>query len=270
MSDLTAEAVFVAPRTLAEVYTALEAFGPAATLLSGGMSLMPMLNRGIGPRDAIVSLGRVDGLADVALRGGRLSIGATATHTAIARHPLVARSAGVLATAAGGIGDLQVRNRGTIGGAVAHGNAGADYLTVLSALEATVVIGGSAGERRAALGDFVLDLRSTDLRHGEVVTAVEIEEAAPDAAAFLRYHRVQGAAPTITAAAVIRGDRTVLAIGGATPTPTVVRVSSVEQALAAVDAACAANPLGDAHNPPDYRRAMAAVHTRRVLEEAAA
>jgi carbon-monoxide dehydrogenase medium subunit len=270
MSAPTDEAVFVAPRTLGEIYAALHRFGSSATLLSGGMTLMPMLNRGIGPRDHIVSLGRVEGLGAIECEGGRLRIGATATHTAIAQHRLVDRSAGVLATAAAGIGDLQVRNRGTIGGVVAYGNAGADYLTVLSALEATVMIGGSAGDRSAAIGDFLLGLRSTDLRHGEVVTAVEIDENAPDAAAFLRYHRVQGAAPTITAAAVTRGTRTVLAIGGATPTPIVVPVTSIEQAVAAVDVACAAVPLGDPHNPPGYRRAMAAVYTRRVLEEAAA
>lgn len=280
MSTLADEAVFTAPRTLDEVYDVLERFGGSATLLSGGMTLLPMLNRGIGSRDRIVSLGRVTGLDDVALvradgtGAARLRIGATATHTVLATHPLVLGSARVLAQAAAGIGDLQVRNRGTIGGVVAYGNAGADYLTVLSALDATVLIGRAGGERRAVLDDFLLGLRRTDLRRGEVVIGLEIAGDAPDAAAFQRYYRVQGAAPTITAAAVGRPGSTVLAVGGATPTPTVVRLGddagARERALAVIDAACLADPFGDPHDPPAYRRAMAALHARRVLEETAA
>jgi carbon-monoxide dehydrogenase medium subunit len=269
-------AVFVAPRTLGDVYRVLQQPGPASTLLAGGLTLLPMLNRGIGQRDRVVSLGRVAGLDGIEIDSGRgrLRIGATATHTVIAGSPLVQRSAAVLAKAAGGIGDVQVRNRGTIGGVIAYGNAGADYLTVLSALEATVLVGSAEGVRSEPIGDFLIGFRETDLRHGEVVTGVELDENPPDAAAFHRYYRVQGASPTITAAAARHGSRIVLAVGGATPRPVVVvpDTGGGRDAMmhAALDAACAAAPFGDPHNPPDYRRAMAAVFARRVVEEASA
>ena len=233
---------------------------------------MPFLNRGIGDRDRLLSLGRVEGLGVVELRGDSLYIGAIATHTELAAHPLVREHAGVLSDAAAGIGDVQVRNRGTIGGVVAYGNAGADYVTALPALGARVFIGSSGGVRDMAVEDFVVDLRRTALARNELVLGVDIPVLADASHAYKRFFRVQGAAPTITAAVVLRTTGGRLCVGGATPRPTVVTVQrlsdglpDIDDALARLDEKILQAPFGDSHNPAPYRRAMAAVFARRAL-----
>jgi carbon-monoxide dehydrogenase medium subunit len=266
---------YAAPRTVDALYELLDR-DLDHTIIAGGMTLMPLLNRGIGNRDRLISLARVEGFDLIELRETQLFIGATATHTVVATSSLVAKHAPILARAASGIGDVQIRNRGTIGGVVAYGNAGADYLTALPALGAQVLVGSSSGVREVAVEDFVAGLCQTDLAFNEVVIGVNVPVVGTAPSAFERYFRIQGAAPTITAATVLRTSGARLSVGGATPRPTVLELSaldergllSIDQAVADLDAAISQDPFGDHLNPPHYRKAMAAVFARRVLTEA--
>ncbi len=267
----TSHPQFVAPTTLEGLLNILAEEGDRPAILAGGMTLMPLLNQGIGARDNIVSLGRIPELHTIAYLGNVLQLGATVTHTDIEGDPVVAKHASILAKAAWGIGDVQVRNRGTIGGVVAYGNAGSDYITALTALGAQIRIRSQEGNRVVPTESFFVDLRLADLHADEVITSVELSSAAGIRSAFSRYVRVQGAAPTITAAAVLRPEGGRLAIGGATPTPVLITVNddtAVGTVVEEVDAGCASRPLGDVHNPPTYRRAMARLYAANILKQA--
>ncbi|MCQ8836300.1 FAD binding domain-containing protein [Streptomyces malaysiensis] len=257
---------YAAPTTLDALVRMLAERGDDVTLVAGGMSVMPLLNRGIGRRDRLVTLNRVVGLDTIEADEDEddLVIGATVTHARLAADERVHRHCRVLADAAGGIGDPQVRNRGTLGGALAYANPGADELTALTALTATVVLDSSQGTRRVPVAEFLLGAQRTARRPDEVVTAVRVPRA--PAAGFARLGRVQGAPPTITAAAVRQGERLRVAVGGVASRP--VTLTCVPHALEAEIRAAALHApdpiVDDPFNPPDYRRAMAVVMTRRA------
>ena len=160
----------------------------------------------------------------------------------------------MLANAAGILADVQVRNRGTIGGVLAHAQPAADYLTVLGALDAEVVVRSAAGERTVKVRELVVGANETVLSPGELIVEVRVPAAAGDAA-YIRYARIQGSYPTVNAAAC--GG--VVAIGGALRRPVVVAVG--EDA----EEACR-DAYGDHVATAEYRRAMAGVFARRAVE----
>jgi aerobic carbon-monoxide dehydrogenase medium subunit len=122
--------------------------------LAGGHSLLPMMKLRLATPAALVDLGHVAGLDEIAEENGGLRIGAMATHGSVAGSELAIGICPVIAETAGAIGDVQVRNCGTIGGSVAHADPGADYPTLLKALGATIVVHGTGGEREISADDF--------------------------------------------------------------------------------------------------------------------
>ncbi|MFE2187690.1 FAD binding domain-containing protein [Streptomyces sp. NPDC059455] len=260
---------YAAPATLSELLGLLVRRGDEVTLIAGGMSLMPLLNRGIGQRNHLVTLGRVAGLAGVTTDGDDLVIGATTTHTDLAADTVVRERHPMLSRAAAGIGDLQVRNRGTVGGALAYANPGADELTALAALGATVVLTSTHGERHIGVADFLLSAHRTARRPDEVLSAVRVPPPSGPAG-FARLGRVQGAPPTITAAAVVEGTAICLAVGGVATRPLLLTTSrdALDDDVRRAAAAAAQPITGDPMNPPEYRRAMACVLARRAVRTA--
>ena len=231
---------------------------------------------------ALVDLSGIAGLGGIERDGDGVRIGALATHDAVARSELVASACPVLAETAGLIGDQQVRNRGTIGGSVAHADPGADYPTVLTALGATIVAAGPGGEREIAADDFFTGLFETALAPGELVTAVRVPATA--GAAYVKHaHPASGYAVVGVAAAVSCADGTCTAarvvVGGATTSPVgatraveaLVGNAPSDDVLAAAAAAVAdaiADPLGDTYASGEYRRHLATVLARRALATA--
>jgi carbon-monoxide dehydrogenase medium subunit len=276
------EIEFHAPDTLAEALRLLAEDGDNITLLSGGMSLLPMMNLGIVRPEKVVSLNRVRELDHVTERDGELVIGALVRHARVAEDPLIRRHSPLLAAAARVIGDIQVRNRGTIGGSVAHADPAADYLPVLAALGGSVTLSSGQGERTLAPDEFFIDLMFTSREPEEIVTAVTVPKLADGwRSAYTRLARVEGSFAIVNAAAVIAGDHSsaTVAVGGAGPTPVVVDVTEQlrngadEAALAAVGEAvheAAQDASGDLLSDATYRRAMASVFARRACAEAAA
>jgi carbon-monoxide dehydrogenase medium subunit len=276
------EIEFHAPSGLAEVLGLLAADGDDITLLAGGMSLLPMMNLGIVRPDKVVSLNRAADLAHVTERDGEIVIGAAVRHARIAADPLIRRHCPLLAAAAAVIGDVQVRNRGTIGGSVAHADPSADYLPVLAAAGGRVVVTSDQGERSLHPDDFLIDLMLTVREPNELVTAVTVPKL-PDGwgASYKRLTRVEGSYAIVNAAAVVAADGSEarVALGGVGPKPVVIDVAEQvragldEAALAAVGEAAneaASEATGDLMSDATYRRAMAAVFARRALSEAAA
>src|SRR5439155_23065785 len=200
---------------------------------------------------ALVDIGRLPGLDGIELVGDELRIGALATHASVAASELVRSQCRVLATTAEGIGDRQVRNRGTIGGSLAHADPGADYPTVTKALGATIVATGSGGEREIAADDFFTGVFTTSLQQGELVTSVRVPVVGPGTGASYEKHRnpasgyaVVGVAALVT----VEGGKCTaarLVVGGVTGTPdharaaaeVLIRIAPVDEAAIAAAAA---------------------------------
>ena len=168
---------YAAPATL---QAALELLAnPGARPLAGGMSLVPLMKLRLAAPEKLVDLRLISSLKSIRREGAFLHIGAMVTHYELESAPLIRKECPLLAASAAAIGDVQIRNSGTIGGSVAHADPAADYPAALLALEARVQLTGPTGEREMTFENFVLDTFTTALEPGELITAVvvPIEEA---------------------------------------------------------------------------------------------
>jgi carbon-monoxide dehydrogenase medium subunit len=277
---ISSEIDFHRPATLRAALDLLAADGDDVTVLSGGMSLLPMMNLGIVRPEKVLSLNRLDELAGVAEREGELVIGALVRHEVVASGPLIRRHCPLLAAAARVVGDVQVRNRGTIGGSVAHADPAADYLPALAAMGARVTLSSSRGERAQPIGEFLVDVMLTSREPDELVTSITVPKLPGGwGSAFRRLARVEGSFAIVNAAAVVAGDRSAatVALGGVAARPVVLDVGAQVgggrdgAALDAVGEAAfqaAAGATGDQLSDAAYRRQMAAVLARRALSAA--
>jgi carbon-monoxide dehydrogenase medium subunit len=267
--------------------TALLGAHPGAKLLAGGHSLLPLLKLRLAAPPALIDIGRVPGLRGVSVSAGSVRIGALTTHAELAASAAVREQCPLLAEAAAHVGDPAVRNRGTIGGNVAHADPASDLPTVLVAAGARLTASGRTGERTIAAADFFTGLMSTVLADDEMLTAVEVPgRQAGQGMAYVKFTHPASRYAVVGVAAIVRvagGTCTgaVVTIGGLVPRPT--RLSHVEQALQGqslspnVIAAAAARTgdglgtdlLGDLYASADYRRAVAPVWVRRALTSAA-
>src|SRR5262245_53859209 len=233
------------PKSLAEA-AALLAKDPDAKLLAGGHSLLPAMKLRLAQPTALVDLAGLRDLAGIQSAGGALRIGALTTHAAVAASDVVRAECALLAETASFIGDVRVRNRGTIGGSVAHADPAADYPTALTALGATVETGGAAS-RKLAIEGFYTGLFATVLQPGEIVTAVSVPTYGKGTGGAYEKHRhpassyaVVGVAALVTIAGGTCA-KVSLVVGGVSANP--IRCAAAESALtgqAADDAAFAA------------------------------
>jgi carbon-monoxide dehydrogenase medium subunit len=274
-------------QSIADVHRLLQAH-PGAKLLAGGHSLIPLLKLRLAQPAALVDIGRLRELREIAAGGDGLRVGALVTHAELAASADVQRSAPALADAAGAVGDPQVRNRGTIGGNVAHADPASDLPAVLVALGARFVAAGPQGERTIEAAGFFQGLMTTALRADELLTTV-IVPAPPrgQGQAYEKFrHPASGYAVVGVAASVTLRDGACEAAsvvaGGLVAQPT--RLGSVEGALAgrrltdAVlrDAAAKAaddvgtDVMGDLFASAEYRRAVLGVYARRAIAAAMA
>ena len=271
---ITQEFEFRAPDKLDEALAVVAEGGDDIKLLSGGMSLMPMMALGLVRPRLVLSLNRIDGRSYVREDRDALRIGAGTRHYEIVRDPMIARHCALLAEAAAFIGDTQVRNRGTIGGSLAHADPAADYSPVLVAAGARVVVRSKRGEREIAADKFFTNLMETALKRDEIVTEVVMPKLGPARGAYTRLHRVEGNFAIVNAAVVLSDVNARIALGGVGSVPLALDVSAElshgmnDDALEAVGrrvrAACSDAPA-DLNASADYRRQMAAVYTQRAL-----
>jgi aerobic carbon-monoxide dehydrogenase medium subunit len=269
------------PTSVAEVLDLLQS-QEGAQILAGGHSLLPTMKLRLNAPSALVDIGRVPELTGITVEGDSLRLGAMTTHADVAASADVARLCPLLAETAKQIGDAQVRNRGTLGGSLAHADPAADYPATMVALNATIHVAGASGERTVAAADFFVDLFATALQPGELLTAVTIPALTANQGSVYLKHRHPASGYCVTGAAVVvtvdngqcRDVR--LVIGGATANP--VLVTAVAEALegqptgeadlkaaASHVAAALADPLSDIYASADYRRHLATVLARRAL-----
>jgi len=275
---ITQEFEFRSPDKLEDALTLLADGGGDVKLLSGGMSLMPMMALGLVRPRVVLSLNRIDGRGYVREDRDVLRIGAGTRHHEVQRDPLVARHCAVLAEAAAFIGDVQVRNRGTVGGSLAHADPAADYSPVLTAAGARMIVRGKKGEREIAADKFFTNLMETALGPDEILIEVVVPKLGAARGAYTRLHRVEGNFAIVNAAAILGEGNARIAIGGVGPTPVALDVSTelargasaeaLEAVARRVHAACADAPA-DLNASAEYRREMAALFASRALAVAA-
>jgi len=255
--------------SVADAVSQLRDSGPAAKVISGGQSLLPMMRVRLAQPSHLVDINQIKELDYVRVDDGQLHLGALVRHSALARSEDVQRHLPLLAEIAGEIGDVQIRSRGTLGGVMAHADPAGDYPTLAVMLDATIV----TDRRRIAAADFFQHLFTTPLEPDELVCEV-VFPGATGPHRYLKF-RLRQYDWAIVAAGVQRtesGWRVGLTHVGPTP----VRSWTVETALsagaspseAAEHASDGLDPSSDVRASAEYRRHLARVLTRRALERA--
>ena len=189
------------PGSIAEVLDALDQYGDGARTLAGGQSLLVLLRQRLVSPEVVVDLKAVPELGELAAGPGGLRVGATVTYRQVATSPVVREGWPLLARAAKAVGSMHIRERGTIGGAVAHSDPAGDVPVALMALGAMVVVRSRAGERRIPADSFPTGMFATQLRLGEIVVAVEVPpQPAGATAGYERFLLREGEFPLTQAA----------------------------------------------------------------------
>jgi carbon-monoxide dehydrogenase medium subunit len=267
-----------APATLQEALALVQ--GGERKILAGGMSLIPLMKLRLASPGEVVDLGRIPGLKGIEENGGVVRIGAMATHHEVEISPVIRARCPLLGETAGYIGDVQVRNMGTIGGSIAHADPAADYPAALVALEAKIRIVSATSDRTVQATEFFIDAFTTALEPGEIV--VEVQVPVEEASEGHRYEKVAHPAsgfPVVGVAARIKktgGKITMARIGVTGLGPHGFRALAAEKLLesgATVAAAAATVADGieansDLYASGDYRRHLAAVHAARAIQTA--
>ncbi len=277
-----------AATSVQEAVELLAANGDDAKILAGGQSLLPLINLGLAQPTLLVDINTISGLDGIQEVNGSVAVGALVRHAAAEHSDAIKRACPLLAEALPLIGDRQVRNRGTMGGSIAHADPVAELPTVAVCLDAKMRLDGTRGSRDVPAADFFVTYLTTAIEPTEVLTAVWFPVCPAGAGvSFQELVRRKGDFAIVAAAAVIElaADGTCrkvnLALAGVAPTP--IRATAAEEMLrgqrpspdllrrAAVAAAQADNvdPESDVMASADYRRAMAEVYARRALAEAA-
>ena len=275
---------YTKPGSLDEAVRALADGGEDAKVIAGGQSLLPLLRLRLSFPDLLVDVGGLGELRGVRDEGDTLWIGALTTIDEAQRDPVLAQYCGLLAQTAALIADPAVRHRGTVGGAIAHADAAGDLPAVATALDATIIARGPAGERAIGAGEFFLDYLTTALAPGEVLTGIRVPKLGPGwGYRYEKFHLTAQAWAIVGVAALARradGHVAEARIGLTNMGLVPVRARAAEEAAAGTEASAQAlraaaqradegtQPPSDLHGGSDYRRHLARVLTARALAAA--
>ena len=249
---------------------------PEAKILAGGHSLLPLMRLRLARPSKLVDITRIADLSYVREEGDEVAIGALTRHHDVANSEVLQGACPIVAYAASGIGDPQVRHVGTIGGSCAHADPASDLPTVLLALGASLVIRGPAGASRTVpAADFFRGLFEPDLVHNEILTEIRVPKTGSRGWSYLKFHRrAMDWALVGVAALAPNGEGAAVALTNMSDRP--IRAVGVEEALAGgADPAMASARASEGTSPPsdafasaEYRQELVKVIARRALEEA--
>lgn len=257
----------------------IRAAGGKGKFIAGGHSLVPLMKLRLSEPGTLVDIARIPGMSGIRKVGDSIEIGAGTVHHDVATSALIGQACPMLAEAAASIGDQQVRNRGTLGGSLAHSDPAADYPAAILALDADIQVRGSKGPRVVKARDFFQGLFTVDLAPDEIIVSVQFVPV--KAAAYAKLHqRASHFAIVGVAAALDIKDKTIqsarIGLTGAGSHAT--RLTNIEKALAGKPLSAktiqdAAGNAGaglsdvnsDIHASEEYRRAMVGVFTERAL-----
>ena len=275
---------YIVPDSLEAAAASLAEAGDNAKVMAGGHSLLPMMKLRLAQPGVVIDLKRLDSLRRIQVDGGTLRIGALVTHHQVETSSDVKDNCALLAHTAGSIGDPQVRNRGTIGGSVVHGDPAADWPAALLAMGAEVTLTSSGGSRSVAAGDFFLGPLTTAIDASEILTGVSVPVAAGGSRAAYRKVKQKASGFAIVGIAVCLqtdGDTcTDIGIGVTGLAGTPFRASAVEDQLrgkalsadnitaAAAGVADGVDALDDIHASGEFRAHLARLNTARAIQDA--
>ena len=275
---------YIVPDSLEAAAASLAEAGDDAKVMAGGHSLLPMMKLRLAQPSVVIDLKRLDSLRQIQLDGGALRIGALVTHHQVETSGEVADNCPLLAMTAGSIGDPQVRNRGTIGGSVVHGDPAADWPAALLALGAEVTLTSKDGSRSVAAGDFFLGPLTTAIEPAEILAGVSVPvPAAGTRAAYRKVKQKASGFAIVGIAVCLRMDGDTCADAGIGVTglaATPFRATGVEDQLrgkaltADVIASAAAqvtegvDALADIHASGEFRAHLARLNTARAIQDA--
>jgi aerobic carbon-monoxide dehydrogenase medium subunit len=277
---IPAEFDYTAPESLQDAIGALVDGGEDAKLLAGGHSLLPLMKLRLAAPSLLVDLRKVPGLHGVERQNGNWRIGALTPHATLERSPQL----GIVSRVAGTIADPQVRNRGTIGGSLAHGDPASDLPAALLLCEGQVTLQGQGGQRNVAADELFRDYLETAIEPDEVLTEVSISALDGWGLGYQKFNRRSEDWAMVAVSAVVKESggacedvRIGLTHMGSVP----LRATTVEEALrgqelsaeniarAAEQAAEGTSPPADLNASADYKRHLARVLCKRALQEAA-
>jgi carbon-monoxide dehydrogenase medium subunit len=265
------------PQTLNEAGALLMKYGEDAKVLAGGHSLIPAMKLRLAQPKVLIDIGRIADLSYIRERDGKIAIGAMTTHYEIESSKLLTEKCPLLTEVAPQIGDVQVRNKGTLGGSLVHADPAADWPAAILALDAELEIAGPNGRRVVKAGDFFVDMFQTAVQPNEILVEIRVP-ATGKSVAYVKFAQKASGFAIAGVAVVIKQKYTDVRIGVTGVAPKPYRARAVEQALrvgaglpeAAEKAAEEIEPLGDLHASAGFRAHLARVNTRRALERAAA
>lgn len=272
---------YVRAESVPDACDLLRCHGEGAKVLAGGQSLLPMINSGLVDVDVLIDISRTPGIAGIQQVDGYLLLGAATRHAQVATDPVIRQVQPLLADAARLVGNPRVRNRGTLGGSLAHADPAAELPLVLTALGATIVVTDGTESRELRAEDFAVSFLSTRLRPDELVTRVQLPVLGTGWGwSFKELSRRQGdfAIIAVAVALSVRNGQVLearVAATGVSEHP--VRLGSVEAALSGasrddlpgrVALVREVDPPADAAGSAEYRRHLLTVLVRRAVDEA--
>ncbi len=269
--------------SVSDAISLLQQHGENAKILAGGHSLVPTMKLRLATPETLIDIGGILELKYIEDKGDHLKIGSGTTHWMVESSSLVQQKAPGLSQAAAQIGDVQVRNRGTIGGVLAHSDPQADYPGVVLALDATIVAQGSGGERTIAASDYFTGLWETALTEGEILTEIRIPTDSANAnSCYLKVPQPASRYPYVGCAVAMSasgGSCSDVRVGLSGVGEFAFRDSGVEDSIrgqtlnessiasASAKAAQGRSVLSDIFVSEEYRRAMSQVYTKRALTQ---
>ena len=267
---------YVRPASVDEAVALLKRHGEDAKVLAGGHSLIPAMKLRLARPSVVIDIGRIATLSYIREAGGAIAVGATTTHAEVETSKLLREKCPLLSETASHIGDVQVRNMGTIGGSLVHADPASDYPAAILALEAEIDLVGPRGKRTVRADQFFVDLMQTTIAADEILTEVRVPMTSRSVAYIKTEQKASGFA--LAGVAVVASTTGVrVGITGIAPKP--YRATAVEQAignqrtahaieLAAAHAADGVVPLADIHASAEFRAHLAQVNARRAMERA--
>jgi carbon-monoxide dehydrogenase medium subunit len=271
---------YARPRSLDEALGLLATHGEDAKVLAGGHSLIPAMKLRLAQPKVLIDIGGIGDLRLINQQDGKIAIGALTTHYEIESSDLLKQSCPLLPEVAGKIGDMQVRNKGTIGGSCVHADPAGDWPAAMLALDAEFEVVGRNGNRTIAAKDFFVGMLTSAIGPDEILKVIRVPATAKSAA-YVKFAQKASGFAIAGVAAIVDKQRKEVAVGVTGVAPAAYRAASVEASLrgsdlssatiasAAEKAADGVDPLSDIHASAEFRAHLARVQAKRALELAA-
>lgn len=259
---------YIKASSVSEAISLLDKHGDDAKLLSGGHSLVPAMKLRLSRPEVLIDISGISGMNSISEDGNEIVIGANCTHAAICNSDLINSDLNILAQTAKCIGDIQVRNRGTIGGSLAHADPAADYPAVVLACDAKIEVEGKGGKRTIPATQFFLGIFTTAISEDEIITAIRFPKVANGN--YQKFFQSASRFAVVGVAAVKDGNNVKVGVTGVSGTP--YRATAVENAYSgSSDAASHAvdgidDLMSDHFADEEYRAHLAKVMVKKALE----